>query len=377
MILHYKLVQNKTAFIIIPFNSPIATTEAVKSAYKAIIEKLQQDGLQIVHERIFGSLTVKDEAMQVRNNILTAAGIACDGAVSYLSGTPTWGEGIAGINIQAINPTMTDNGIETIYNAGIAVGNSWSWGGDKFLLLQHITGRHDTSPSAQTAKVIQTALKLLQSNEMDFSNVSRTWFYLADVLEWYDEFNVIRNELYKKFGLMPSSEQSNLMLPASTGIDCHNSSNSALMLSLLAIADKDQSLKITQLSNQGQQDAFCYGSAFSRAATIATKDHTWLQLSGTASIDETGATVYLDDIEKQINCTLDKISVLMAQADAKLEDLCAASVFVKKAEYIEVYQKIIKERNIENFPAVCMVADVCRDDLLFEIDAEGLIDKQL
>jgi len=376
MILHYKLVQGKTAFIIIPFNKPITTTEAIESAYKTIIEKLQQDGLQIVHERIFGSLTVKDEAMQVRNNMLTAAGIACDGAVSYLSGTPPWGEGIAGINIQAINPTMTDNGIETIYNAGIAVGNTWSWANDKFLLLQNITGQHDISPGAQTAAAIQTALKLLQTNEMNFSNVSRTWFYLANVLEWYDEFNVIRNDLYKKFGIMPSPEQSNLMLPASTGIDCHNSANSALMLSLLAIDDKDQSLKITQLSNQGQQDAFCYGSAFSRAATIATKDHTWLQLSGTASIDETGATVYLDDIEKQINCTLDKISVLLEQADAKLEDLCAASVFVKKAEYIEVYQKIIKERNMENFPAVCMVADVCRNDLLFEIDAEGLIDEQ-
>ena len=234
-------------------------------------------------------------------------------------------------------------------------------------------GNHNTLPEEQTTEAIQTALQVLESTGMNFSNVSRTWFYLADVLEWYDEFNLVRNDLYNQFGIMPSPENRDLMLPASTGIDCHNAANSALLLNLLAIDDQDNSLKITQLSNRGQQDAFCYGSAFSRAATIATKDHIWLQLSGTASIDETGATVYLDDIEQQINCTLDKITVLLAQADAKLEDLCAASVFVKKPEYIAVYNKIIKERGMENFPAVCMVADVCRDDLLFEIDAEGVM----
>ncbi|MCF6175664.1 MAG: hypothetical protein L3J71_07845 [Victivallaceae bacterium] len=373
MTLHYKIVQNKIAFIIIPFNSPADTAEAVKTAYNAIIEKLKQDKLQIVHERIFGSLAVKDEVMQVREDILTAAAIPHAGAVSYLEGTPTWGEGVAGINIQAINPDMTDSGIEIILNAGIPVGTKWSWDGDKYLLLQNMTGNPETSPGVQTANAIQTTLKLLQASEMNFKNVTRTWFYLTDILEWYDEFNLVRNDLYKKFEMMPTPEQRNLLLPASTGIDCHNADDTALMMNLLAIDSSGDSPEITQLSNQGQQDAFCYGSAFSRAATIATKDHTWLQLSGTASIDETGATVHLYDIEKQINCTLDKIAVLLAQADAKLEDLCAASVFVKKAEYIETYRKIIKERGMENFPAVCMVADVCRDDLLFEIDAEGLI----
>jgi enamine deaminase RidA (YjgF/YER057c/UK114 family) len=375
MTLHYNFVQNKTAFIIIPFNSPVDTAEAVNKAYKAVVDKLQQDNLLIVHERIFGSLAVMEEVLKIRREIFASADITESGPVSYLEGTPPWGEGIAGINIQAINPDKTDNGITTIYNAGLPTGKTWSWDGDKYLILQNMTGNHDTSPGIQTADAIQTTLRLLEDNEMNFKNVSRTWFYLADILEWYDEFNLVRNNLYKKFAMMPSPEHRDLLLPASTGIDCHNSENNALMLNLLAIDTKAETpLKITQLSNQGQQDAFCYGSAFSRGAIIANKKDTWIQLSGTASIDETGATVHLYDIEKQINCTLDKISTLLAQENTSIKDLCAISVFVQKAEYITIYHKIIKERGLENIPAVCMVADVCRGDLLFEIDAEGVID---
>lgn len=372
MNVYYKIIKNKTAYIVIPFNSPVDTAEAVRKAYNSVVKKLQQDNLQIVHERVFGSLTVMNEALQIRHEVFAAANIIEPVPVSYLDGTPAWGQGVAGINIQAINPDTTDNGIELIYDGHLPVGRQWAWDGDRYLILQNMIGKAGTLPNKQTADAIRNALRALQTNNMTFKNVSRTWFYLANVLQWYDEFNLERNNLYNQFAMMPSPEQRDLMLPASTGIGCRNAKNSTLLLNLLAI-DPSESLKITQLSNPGQQDAFYYGSAFSRGTTITTKDHTWLQLSGTASIDATGATVYLDDIGSQINCTLDKISVLLAQAGATLEDLYAASIFVKKPEYITTYQKIIKERGMENFPAVCMVADVCRDNLLFEIDAEGLI----
>ena len=35
-----------------------------------------------------------------------------------------------------------------------------------------------------------------------------------------------------------------------------------------------------------------------------------------------------------------------------------------------------QDRGLEEFPAVCIVADVCRDELLFEIDAEAAVGKE-
>jgi hypothetical protein len=50
-------------------------------------------------------------------------------------------------------------------------------------------------------------------------------------------------------------------------------------------------------------------------------------------------------------------------------------VFVKLPEYAAIFQEIAMERGLDGFPAVCVVADVCREELLFEIDAEALVAK--
>ena len=148
-------------------------------------------------------------------------------------------------------------------------------------------------------------------------------------------------------------------------------------MDLIAIKPNAQShnghqLQISQLSNKAQEDAFEYGSAFSRGAVIKNCDLSIIQLSGTASIDEQGKTIFIDDPEKQIRCTFEKIAALLSQEQITLQDLCSACVFVKNAEYEALFKQIAKEYNLEDWPAITMVADVCRDDLLFEIDAEGI-----
>ena len=34
------------------------------------------------------------------------------------------------------------------------------------------------------------------------------------------------------------------------------------------------------------------------------------------------------------------------------------------------------DRGLSDFPTVCVVADVCREELLFEIDAEAVVRKE-
>ena len=98
-----------------------------------------------------------------------------------------------------------------------------------------------------------------------------------------------------------------------------------------------------------------------------------VQVSGTAAIDEHGRTLHHGDIQAQIDCTFDKIEVLLAQAGATLRDVAAASVFVKQRQHAQVYQERAAARGLQEFPAVVMVADICRNELLFEMDAEVVV----
>jgi len=96
-------------------------------------------------------------------------------------------------------------------------------------------------------------------------------------------------------------------------------------------------------------------------------------VSGTAAIDEPGQSLYLNDIRAQIDCTFDKIETLLGQAKATLADVAAASVFVKHPQHAQLYWERAAARGLKGIPAVVMVADVCRAELLFEMDAEVLI----
>jgi enamine deaminase RidA (YjgF/YER057c/UK114 family) len=133
---------------------------------------------------------------------------------------------------------------------------------------------------------------------------------------------------------------------------------------------------VQQLSNPGQQDAFQYGSAFSRGALIRQPDLSMIQVSGTAAIDERGHSLFPDDAQAQIDCTFEKIAALIGQEGANLQDIAAACVFVKRPEDALVYQDRAAAWGLQNLPAVIMVADICRDELLFEMDAEVAFDPE-
>jgi enamine deaminase RidA (YjgF/YER057c/UK114 family) len=199
----------------------------------------------------------------------------------------------------------------------------------------------------------------------------RTWFYLSDILAWYPEFNRARTGIYEKFGILPGQDHGSIRLPSSTGIRGEVPGGAVAAMDLLAVAGPTKSRPLVrQLSNPGQQDAFQYGSAFSRGALIRQSDLTMMQVSGTAAIDEQGRSLYPDDVQGQINCTFDKIAALIGQEGASLQDIAAACVFIKRPEDALVYQELAAVRGLTDLPAVVMVADICRPELLFEIDAE-------
>ncbi len=360
--------------------TPDSNSGTIKAAdaYTEIAAELRRRGLEIVHERIFGSLAAETALRATRTEALSAVGISPETPLTYIQGSPDSTKGLNGIIIRAVACSAPEEEVWTIQDGHIPCGRGWRRGNTSFIILQNLQGRQNGPESVNTApiqtlRMLEQAEFLLQQQGACFHDVIRTWFYLEDILDWYDEFNKVRSAQYRIFDIMPGPGKE-LLLPASTGIRGSNPNGSSGALDLFAMAGPKASRPaIKQLSNTVQKDAFCYGSAFSRGALIHGEEMTMVQLSGTAAIDEQGVSLYPGDIHSQINCTFDKIEELLDQVGGTLSDMCAATAFVKRPDDVPTFKKIIAERGLDHLPIVCVVADICRDELLFEIDAEMAI----
>jgi len=353
--------------------------EAASEAYSQITAALKKSGTRIVHERVFASVDVQSVVLSARQQCFERAGIELTGPMTCIEGRPFWGEGLAGVVIRAVGPVEPGDEVRTITDDGMPVGRSWRRRGVEFLVLQNLQGLPANAsvtedPAPQAGRAIARAERLLRQNGLAYRDVIRTWFYLADILEWYDAFNRERSARYADYGLLTAAGDVG-RLPASTGIGGQPDGGAAVALDLLAAAGPESARVHTyHLTNPSQQEAIQYGSAFARGVLVREPDAAVIQISGTAAIDEAGRSVRPGDVRAQIQCTFDKIDRLLAQAGAGLADICAATVFVKRPEFAAEFQTLAAARGLADFPGVCAVGDICRPDLLFEIDAEAAVD---
>jgi len=352
--------------------SPAGAREAASLSYTQIAEALSARGIVVVHERIFGSLSMEHEVISARRQAFTSFGISPENPVTYIEGRPPWGKGLAGVVIHAVKADEA----WTIMDSGVPCGRGWRLNGVTHLVLQNtqafnINPTYHTSKSLQARLMLEHAERILRENGASYKDVVRTWLYISDILAWYAGFNKVRNEKYGEFGIMPGPGDRDLLLPASTGIEGKSPSGAACAMDLIAVLNSENCTR--KLSNPSQLDAFRYGSAFARASVVRNGSTALIEVSGTAAIDEHGVSLYPGDIRAQIDCTLDKVAALLKQEDTGLKDICSATVFVKRPEFAEIFYEMAAARGLGDFPCVCVVADICREELLFEIDAEAIV----
>ena len=366
------------AFFVASVRSPMDAGEAAQLSYAKIAELLERRSMAIVHERIFGSLSKEHSVMAARSHELRSKGITADNPVTYVQGQPTWGDGVAGVIIHAVASSGPDGDLWTITDEGRACGRGWRRYGTTFLALQNIqglvSGHQRTTRPLEVRRMIERAERILRAQGASYLDVVRTWLYISDILDWYAEFNKVRSEKYGEFGIMPGPDDGRLLLPASTGISGDSPSGCACSMDLIAVAGEGhERSRVKRFTNARQLDAFRYGSAFSRATLVHEQGVSLFHVSGTAAIDEHGESLFLGDVSGQIERTFENVEALMGQVDGVLGDIAAATVFVKRPEDAALFWEMAAARRLERFPAVCVVGDVCRDELLFEIDAEAVI----
>jgi enamine deaminase RidA (YjgF/YER057c/UK114 family) len=130
-------------------------------------------------------------------------------------------------------------------------------------------------------------------------------------------------------------------------------------------------------------EAYDYGSAFSRGLRLDLGGLVILLISGTASIDEQGRTVHIGDIRAQTHRTFMNITALLASEGATWHDIIRTSCYLRDIdrdykEFNEERTEFYREQKLNPLPASTGIqAKLCRPDLLIEIEAIALFRRQV
>ena len=117
-------------------------------------------------------------------------------------------------------------------------------------------------------------------------------------------------------------------------------------------------------------------SSFSRGMRVALGGGAiMLLISGTASIDEQGATVHVGDFRAQCRRAFQNIAALLASEGATWKDIVRTTCYLRDidrdyAQFNEERTAFYKEQGLDPLPASTGVqAKLCRPELLVEIEA--------
>lgn len=229
----------------------------------------------------------------------------------------------------------------------------------------------------------------LDARGVRFGQVLRTWLYLGDIVgpdgetQRYKELNRARSDFFAGIVFDAASRTANRPsagFPASTGI---GADGRGLGVGALALVSGRADVHVVPLENPRQTAAYDYAAVyspkspkFSRAMAVACETGAMVFVSGTASI--TGSeTQHVGDAAAQTQETLDNIAALigpdnlaehgLAGHGGTLGDMTVARVYIKRPEDHAAVRAICEAR-LGSTPICYTIADVCRDDLLVEIE---------
>jgi len=344
---------------------------AAERAYAALAAAAVERGLVPLQERVFGDLQAAPAVNRARADALRAAGVEWPVPATFVEGSPAEQAGLAGIHLVAARGQA-----HALVEGDRAYGTLVETAEARLLGLSDVARRGADrlapGPAEEAGAAIDAAGQLLAREGFSFRDVARTWFYLRDILDWYGPFNAVRNQAFRRMGLTGPSGDGKI--PASTGIEGRNARGGWCALDLLAVQPRDgRRCSLRRLHNRRQNEATEYGSAFARAMELTLGDSRVILVSGTAAIDERGSTVHVGDFEAQTRFTLEAVGALLEGAGARLEDVRQATAFLKNPCDLRSFRGIAAAWGLAETPMVTCVADVCREDLLFEIDATAVV----
>jgi len=223
------------------------------------------------------------------------------------------------------------------------------------------------SREAQTKRLFEILEESLARASMDFHDVVRTWYFIDDILDWYEEFNATRSAFFTARGVFDR------LVPASTGIGGGNPHGAAVVADAFAVKPKTDEVGVRAVPSPLQCPALEYGSSFSRAVELTVSDHRRLLVSGTASISPDGETMHRGDCAAQIDLTMRVVGAILESRGMAWSAVTRSVAYFKERDHMGEFAACCAARGIESLPVISVHNDVCRDDLLFEIEVDAVV----
>lgn len=330
------------------------------SMFERLADCAALQSASITSQFVFGGTELHDGGMESLNNVFGKV----EWPVTWIQGRGSSGRILTGTQAYAIS----GNSINMIRMDGSIIGNTYEDNDAQYCMLGDLRPS-DTSLSRkdQTIATFENITKALALVGMDFSHVIRTWFYLENILDWYDDFNAVRTDFFKKHNVFGG------LIPASTGIGVGNHAGAALVTDVLAIKPKTDKVKIFTVPSPLQCPAPDYKSSFSRAVEMQLPDHRQLFISGTASIEPMGKTAYIGDTWKQIELTMQVVEAILKSRGMSWSNTTRAIAYFTNVNDSLLLYKYCENNNLPRMPIAIAHSDICRDDLLFEIELDASI----
>jgi enamine deaminase RidA (YjgF/YER057c/UK114 family) len=349
---------------------------AAEDLFEQVAAVLVERRIQPVHEKLYGLTGVRAEVLKRRDATYRRRGLERSMPVTWIQGAPLQGCDFAGLQLWGVAPRDGEKCVATVENPVTGRGRLWTGRGFRML---HLPGVRGTTPDgaladgpvAQATRMFANVEPGLRASGMKYTNVVRTWIYVARLLEWYSEMNRVRTELYRRAGL---GVEGGPEFPASTGIMGRSDDEECIMDVLALEADGPQFARAMPIRRSPRQDSsFNYGSSFSRGVALEIEGRRTVHISGTASINAAGASTHIGDAEHQSLDTLMNIAAILAEQGGGLENITSATLFCKNRGAWEAWERATRLLGVPALPKVCVLADVCRQDLLVEMEAVAVI----
>ena len=259
--------------------------------------------------------------------------------------------------------------------------------GYKFLFLGGVRGTSlADSISRQSQELFDKVEKILAAEAMPVASIVRQWNYIEKIVavdsaghQHYQDFNDVRSRFYSQADWKEG-------YPAATGI---GTQWGGVMVDIDALLVEGGSVGVYPLDNPLQVPAHAYSGRvllggsqkttpkFERGKALAFECGQLVYVSGTAAIrgEQSLAGV---GIEAQTQATLENIAHLISKENLKASGVSVANdarlqilrVYVKQKEDEAIARAMI-EKALPNLPVLYVVADVCRDELLIEMEGAG------
>lgn len=254
------------------------------------------------------------------------------------------------------------------------------------ILIGNTQSNSNHSSKINSEKAFSELIQVFNSAFFPLNSIVRQWNYIEDILgsdgdnQRYQEFNNVRSGVYGE----TFTEKG---YPAATGIGMNQGG-----IILEFIAAKSVELKTKPIDNPNQISAHTYSKdvlvgeecvvkttpKFERARYIELFGKKLIFISGTASIVGE-RTVGVGDAAEQTEITINNIQQLYSQEI--LDELSGsalnpkyghARVYLKNRKDFAVIRKTFKS-HFGKLPVVYIIADICRKDLLVEIEGKVIL----